>query len=305
MSDRGRARRLARRDWGTRPGWASRLALRAYPPTFRERYGAELATLVDDVEAERGSRLRDVVDLVDGAVRAWLRPALPTAPSEARRRRLQASVATTWVAWCAGFMVAPTVNRAVLDPPLPGVSMVARRLLEVAQVTMFVGWGLALLAGAPLGLRVVALAARGRDRAVLGRVAPAVALLAVETAGFGALWLLRRGHPAVWPRPSAVFVVVGVVWLAGFCALVAAGGIGLAAALAAARPPAEWLRVPALLALPVAAALAGTAMASAGAVLLTGGATGYFGAVPTLTALVASVVGVTSAARGTRAALRT
>ena len=128
---------------------AADLALRAYPPSFRARYGAEMAALVQDVGPSR----RTAADLWRGAARAWLRPSFSGA--DARRQRLQASVATTWVAWCAGFLVAPAVNRWLLDPPQRGATSGVRTLLDVAQWLWFAGWVAALLGAAPLVARSV------------------------------------------------------------------------------------------------------------------------------------------------------
>ncbi|MBN9620136.1 MAG: hypothetical protein J0H43_10470, partial [Actinobacteria bacterium] len=75
-------------------------ALRAYPPSFRERYGPELTALVEDLPTTP----RNTVDLLVGAARAWLRPRFG---ADGRRGRLQATLATTWLAWCAGFLAAP------------------------------------------------------------------------------------------------------------------------------------------------------------------------------------------------------
>jgi hypothetical protein len=97
---------------------------------------------------DTGTSTRTTVDLAMGAAKAWLRPSF-TGP-DAGRRRLQASLATTWTAWCAGFLVAPAVNRALLDPPAPGVTGGVRALLGTAFVLFFVGWALALAGAAPV-----------------------------------------------------------------------------------------------------------------------------------------------------------
>jgi hypothetical protein len=92
----------------------ARIAMRLYPPSFRVRYGEELAALVEDMPASRHA----TVDLFVGAGRAWTRPSF--AGDGALRLRLQASAATTWVAWCAGFLVVPAMTKALLDPPPNG-----------------------------------------------------------------------------------------------------------------------------------------------------------------------------------------
>src|SRR6476469_8310471 len=116
--------------------WA-RLVLRAYPPYFIARYGAELEALIEDA----GGAHRHLFDLLRGAARAWLVPHLAGDP----RRRLQATVATTWVAWCAGFLVVPAVDRALLDPPVVGVSSSVQALLDASIVLLIIGWAVALV----------------------------------------------------------------------------------------------------------------------------------------------------------------
>ena len=48
--------------------------LKLYPPAWRARYGDEMASLLE----ERPLRARDRVDLVRGALDAWLHPASPS-----------------------------------------------------------------------------------------------------------------------------------------------------------------------------------------------------------------------------------
>jgi MFS family permease len=271
-------------------GFATRLALRAYPPSFRERYGAELETLV----ADTGTGPRTVANLLAGALLAWVRPVLPVEPSERRRRRLQASVATTWVVWCAGFLVAPSANRALLDPPVPGAGAVVQALLQVAQWSMIAGWILVLIAGIPLGLRVVVSAFRSRDRKTLRPLWMPVILLLIEAAGMGLLVALRGDE--AW-QPSASFLVVFLLWTVGFAALVVTGGLGPAIALTRHRPDTASLRWPGLLALGVAVALTITTGASVGAVAATA-VWGPFTVAVLVVASGASVAALTTSLRG-------
>ncbi|MCA2226263.1 hypothetical protein [Nonomuraea aurantiaca] len=76
-------------------GLVARVVMACHPPWFRERYGEELAALVE----ETGGGPRVLLDLAAGAVRAWLRPALSGDPAARVRRRMQATLATTWIAW--------------------------------------------------------------------------------------------------------------------------------------------------------------------------------------------------------------
>lgn len=274
---------------------ATRLALRTYPPSFRERYGAELETLVVDT----GTGPRTVLNLLAGSIAAWLRPVLPIEPGERRRRRLQASVATTWVAWCAGFLIAPSANRALLDPPVPGANTAVRTLLHVAQWSMVAGWVLVLIGGVPLGLRVIVSAFRGRETKTLRPLWTPVILLVAEAAGAGLLVALR-GDDA--QQPSTAFTIIFLLWTIGFGLLVVTGGLGPAAALTRHRPDTTALRLPGLLAIGVAIALATTTVTSLAAVTV---ATSP--ALFTIPALVvasgASLVALTTSLRGATVAV--
>ncbi|MEU5597233.1 hypothetical protein [Streptomyces sp. NPDC020298] len=121
---------------------AGRLALRAYPPSFRERYGGELEALVEDTGGGPGV----VADLLVGALKAWLRPVMPDGSAEGRRRRMQASVATTWVTWCAALYTLPILHFILSEEPWPTPGLVGG-LVDVAQFAMY-GAGLVLLVGA-------------------------------------------------------------------------------------------------------------------------------------------------------------
>jgi hypothetical protein len=268
----------------------TRLALRVYPPSFRERYGAELEALVEDT----GSGPLTVANLLWGALRAWLRPVLPKEPGE--RRRLQASVSTTWVAWCAGFLVSPATNWALLDDPVPGATAGVRLLLQVAQIAMVLGWLLVLLAGVPLGLRVALTAFRTRDHRSLRPLWTPVALLVVEAIGAGLLVLLRGD---VSTQPTRAFLMLGLLWTLGFGALVLTGAAGPALALTRARPRREFLRLPALLGVLVAVALSVASTACLAAVTAAHAAVPL--PVPIVVALGASVVALVTSARGATA----
>jgi MFS family permease len=272
----------------------ARLALRVYPPSFRDRYGAELEALVEDT----GSGPLTVANLLWGALRAWLRPVLPNEPGE--RRRLQASVATTWVAWCAGFLVSPATNRALLDAPVPGATTGVRFLLHVAQLAMALGWLLVLLAGVPLGLRVVLAAFRARDHRTLRPLWTPVALLVIEAMGAGLLVLLRGDMST---QPSGAFILVALLWTLGFGALVVTGAAGPALALTRARPRREVLWLPALLAVLLAIALS---VASAACLVAVAAAdvTGPFTVPIVVLALGASTVALVTSLRGATAASR-
>lgn len=267
----------------------TRLILRLYPPSFRARYGAELDALVDDFGGDHSW------DLLRGAARAWLRPSF-TGPDAVRRRR-QATAATVWVAWCAGMLVAPTVNRSLLDPPVRGVSY---QLLDAAQSLFWFGWARALVGAAPLMLRTALPALRRRDWPALRPLLPGLALAFVVAVGLGVLALVRRAHPADWPHPSVLFLTVGGLWLLSFLAFVVALGLGPATTLVRLAPERETLRLPALLAVPLTIALVALAAVSLAAVAAAGYA-GVFGAVGIAVACGAALVALVSTARGVRA----
>lgn len=269
----------------------SRLAVRSYPPSFRERYGAELEALVEDT----GTSARTVLDLLLGAARAWLRPALAT---DGRRRRLQASVTTVWMAWCAGFLVVPAINRLLLDPPMPSVSGTDRSLLGAAGVLLIAGWVLALLGALPLAWRALVQARRGGDWRPLRPLLPTLVVGLADSALLVAVALVPRGHSPA--HPSALFVVVTLAWLVCFLALVAMLGIAPALTVTRVRPDERTLRAPALLAAAVALCLAGTTATSLAASIDAGA--GPFGTAVLTVGVLASLVALVSAMRGVRTA---
>jgi MFS family permease len=275
----------------------ARLALKSYPPSFRERYGVELDALVHDT----GTSARTVVDLLRNSLRAWTRPTFHGDAPVRRQRRLQASVTMTWVAWCAGFLVAPAINRLLLDPPIASVSGADRGLLDGASFLFAAGWVLALVGALVLAVRVFASTDRARRWTVARPLAPAAGLGLLD-AGL-LLWvvLLRHGHPAQWTHPSALFYVVLLTWLVGFAAFVAALGLGPALTVTRSRPGSSAMVLPALLAVPVALCLAGLVATSCIAALAAGVAP--LGWPVLLVGAVASVVALVSSARGARAAL--
>lgn len=243
-----------------------RVLLACYPPWFRERYGAELAALVEDT----GAGPRVCWDVAVGAARAWLRPAFTGGPSERIRRRVQAGLSVVWVAWCAGMLAVPVVDRGLLDPPVSGATSTVRTLVGGASLVLLAGGAVAAGCALLLAARVLVPALRSGRRRVLLPLVPAAVLSSLELVGAGGVWLLRRGHPAVWPHPSAAFVVALSGWLAGLVALAVAGAAGPPVVLRRARPSARVMRLPAVLAVGVTAALTVLAAVQVTAVLLAG-----------------------------------
>jgi hypothetical protein len=264
-----------------------RLLLACYPPSFRERYGAELDALVE----ETGAGPQVCWDVAVGAAAAWLRPAFTGEPSERVRRRMQAGLSTIWVAWCAGVLAVPVVARALLDPPVPGATGTVRMLVSVAWLVLLAGGAVATGCALMLARRVLVPALRSGQRRVWRPLLPAVALLALELVAAEGVWLLRRGHPVVWPHPSAAFLAVLLAWLVGLLALAVVGAAGPPVALRRARPSIRALRLPGVLAIGVTAALIALAVVQAAAVLLAGyGPVAFGGAAVAVLAAVGALV---------------
>ncbi|ADP78925.1 hypothetical protein [Pseudofrankia inefficax] len=286
------------------------LVLSCYPPSFRERYGAEVRGLLEDTEV----RTRTVLDLIVNGARAWSRAVVATDGTERVRRRLQATIATTWVCWCAGFLVTPAVNRALLDPEPAHVPSGVIPLLNTSLVAIAVSAALILIASIPL-LRVFLLAARRGEWPIVRPLLIAAVAVVVDLLGLAGLVAWRRTYPPIAQNPhfSGLFVGALVVWTLGFvCALVAAG-VGPALATTRAAPPASALRLPGLLAVPVAALLIVATAASTAAVVLMlrtahGEGVGVVGlafvGLALVTAIGASAGALTTACRGLRPALR-
>jgi hypothetical protein len=268
----------------------SRWVLRLYPPSFRARYAVELEALVEDLGGSHAE------DLLRGAARAWLRPSF-TGPDAGRRRR-QATVSTVWVAWCAGFLVAPAVDRVLLDPP---VADAPRALLAAGQVLFFAGWALALAGALPLVVRSLLPALRARDWHAVRPLVPALVLAVLTAAGFAAVADAVRGAPPHGDGSSALVVglVLSLVLLAGF---VAAAGLGPAAALERLTPDVRVLQLSMVFAVPLAALLAALAAVSLAAVAAAGWSLEGAGVVLVPTALgvasCAALVAVVSGVRG-------
>jgi hypothetical protein len=243
-----------------------RVLLACYPPSFRERYGAELVALVEDT----GAGPRVCWDLAVGAAAAWVRPTFTGEPGERVRLRVQAGLSATWVAWCAGMLAVPVVARALLDPPVPGATGTVRTLVQGAWLVLSASGVPAAGSVLLLGRRVLLPALRSGRSRVWRPLLPAVALLVLESVGTGGVWLLRRGHPAMWPHPSTAFMAAVLGWLAGLVVLAAVGAAGPPVTLRRAAPPVGVMRLPAVLAIGVTLALTVLAVVQTAAVLLAG-----------------------------------
>lgn len=183
-----------------------RWALRCYPPAFRERYGAELEQLVADAGASNPN-------LLWGAAQAWMHPVFAGELAERRRRRLQATVGTVWVAWCAAFFVTPALNRLLLDPPPPDQSGTVPMLLRAAEITWLIGCGFATWAALVMTIRTALPTLRSGRRAALRPLLAAGAAVLAEAAGLALLAVLRG--PVTGGSLPIAFAVLGLVWTLG------------------------------------------------------------------------------------------
>jgi hypothetical protein len=286
-----------------------RLLLAAYPPSFRARYGDELASLVED----NGSRWRDSVDLAFGVARAWAVPVFPGAALEQRRARLQATTITVLAAWCASLIAAAGFSKAVDDPPLRGLHGAAKTAYASGAVVLEVTAASVLAAGFAYWLAVIVPAWRARRRdIVVPAVAPGLIVGAwLGVTGLVALFAQHNVRPAgnvalTWPRGALILAVLAA-WLALTLACVA--GCAASATLALRRARLSARRLASSTVFAGVATLGVGAQATASIVCLVllvraGGGLGLRDAVfsfgPIAILLVATVVAVVSVSRGFR-----
>ncbi|MFE0510033.1 hypothetical protein [Streptomyces sp. NPDC058964] len=271
----------------------ARMILRAYPPSFRERYGCELETLVEDT----GAGPSVVADLLIGVLQAWLRPVMPVDTVERRRRRMQASVAAAWVSWCAALYVLQLLSWVLDDLLDPDSLNWVWPLFGVARYAMY-GGGLIALFGA-LSLLV--------ETSKTGNWAawrPLVALVALLSVAFGGFLLLMVAYlvdpPSYW---------LGALGWLGLATFLIAAAVTPAAVVTRCRPSAEVLRPLALLGVAMAFGVAGSWIAVVATLSVFIAHPGVASKTPpTLFALAAvtvaaSITAVASSGRGAKAAL--
>ncbi|MFB8182142.1 hypothetical protein ACFC8N_40285 [Streptomyces sp. NPDC055966] len=268
---------------------AARVALRAYPPSFRERYGRELEALVEDT----GAGPRAVADLLVGALRAWLHPVMPEESAERRRRRMQASVATTWVTWCAALYALPMLHFVLSEEPGLAPDLVWR-LLDVAQYAMY-GTGLILLAG---GLALLAETSRTGNRTAWR---PLVVLLPTLPTWLIAPLLLAFASIDPIDRISYLIGALAVLGPAAFLITMA---VTPAVVVTRCRPSVKVLRLLALSGVAVALAVTTTAIACAAALTMNTVYAAHLVTMPILAVTTAaSTAALVSSGRGAKAAL--
>lgn len=215
----------------------------AYPPSFRERYAAELAALVDDHRAAgagAASALRLRGNLASGAVRAWMRPTF--AGPHRRQRRLLASVSTLWASWV--FVLCGTTGtlRLLEDGPAPGLDLRSPVWIaahDTVATLLLVAALAVVVAGAPLLWRVLRAGGAARRPLVLPAVATALLLV-----GFVVLqsWAVTHGVASPTWRPPTWFLLAGAGWLLVAAVTCLGWLLAAPAALRRAEPVAPLLR---------------------------------------------------------------
>ncbi len=235
----------------------------AYPPSFRHRYGDELASLVSDTE----TRWRDSIDLALGVCRAWVTPVFGGAAVEQRRARLQATTVTVFVAWCASVVAAGGFSKAVDDPPLRALHGTAWTAYDAGTFVVEITAAAVLLTGLVFWLAVVVPAIREKRRDV---VVPALAPALYVAAWLGITGVVavianhavpRGGVALTWPR-GALVLAVFVAWIVVTVACVAGCAVSAAVALRRARLEVTWLAASTVFALLVAIGIAAQATVS-------------------------------------------
>jgi len=273
------------------------LALAAYPPSFRERYGDELDALSED----HGRSGRATADLALGAARAWVRPAFAGSPAEVRRLRLLASISTVWVCWCVVVVGTMATLRLLEDPAAPGLDVQTPGWVLAGHLTtaaIAIAAVLITAAGVTPGWRAMRSSAAVR-RLMLGPLA----VLVLVVVGFIPIALVAIRTPAVndTKQFSPLFAVGLLVWTVVVAITAIWWTIAIPRALRAARPKLNALRVPGVVAAVVAVLLLAPAGLLTSVAIATGTAWGFAATVIctscTLVVIAAAAAGVVSAGR--------
>jgi hypothetical protein len=207
--------------------------LKLYPPAWRARYSDEMASLLD----ERPLSGRDRVDLVRGALDAWLRPATPSMVpivaallggglwTVAAVAVLAQPVPLDWPGYLAEIVPLATAAAACLFVAALGCALrageVRRRALGFGTGLLALGYiaWIAMLGGTFLG--VVGGPALGASQAVamLGTIAIGLDLVRGRFEPIGLLLLtapiaLLVPWVFAWPAFGAAWTAIGVaLWL--------------------------------------------------------------------------------------------
>ena len=224
----------------------ARLLLALYPASWRERYGAEYAALLEDTCT--GPRV--VLDAARGALDAWLRPKLLTGS-----RRLRTTATVVWCAWITVAAGALFFAKLTEDEPF--------RRLDGAHLWAGLSFG-AFAAGAallvlgvaggaaPVAVSTLLAARRRRDRRgmlllAVPVLAPAAFLIALFVIG-------HTVHRSAIPGRGIGAPAFVVVCALGVVAAVACAAAPARAAWREAQPDVAW-RIAVLAAVPITGAM--------------------------------------------------
>jgi hypothetical protein len=94
----------------------TRAVLATYPPSFKDRYGAEQQALLEDLGTKATTG-----NLIVGSLRAWVTPSFGEPGPEWRRQRLLATASTVWVMWVGVFFAGLAWIRLIGDPIVPEI----------------------------------------------------------------------------------------------------------------------------------------------------------------------------------------
>jgi hypothetical protein len=188
---------------------AARGLVRLYPPSWRDRYGAEMLALL----ADTGVSTRTTLNVVGGAAGAWLRPRGHLLERDARIRASIAATLGAWVAITAALLVYAQLfaDQTRLPDTSPGHPFTIA-MWRACQIAGGVSVAVLVLGGAPLAVQLLRDAA-GR------RSARDLVLLTLPVTASGAFLLVlyaiarTAGHPGngVAPGWFIALCVLGVL----------------------------------------------------------------------------------------------
>lgn len=236
----------------------ARLALAAYPRAHRERYGEEMAGLIEDRSVSFG----DVLDLARGAAVAHLRPSseCPGPVRAADRLRLSAAgILGCWVAFAAaGFAFYKTTDGVAFTTTADAHSALSGAYLAI-QIFAVLASAAIVIGAVPLIL--ASLGERGAGRTAIRRSLVWTAGAILNFAGATATLVVLAHDLGSWSEGAALAVLAA--WSLGG---LACGAVCVAAArrgLFAANVPIGALRFAVSLGILATAAMWAVALATA------------------------------------------
>lgn len=242
-----------------------RVILASFPPSFRTRYGDELAALAS--ECDRG--WVDTVDLARASACAWARPRFNGSQGDRRRGRLQATTATVFVVWSLSALAVAVFARAVDDQPVPGLRTWGWTAYAAGSAIFQLTVAAALVVGFGYWLSVVVPAWRRGDRRTILAAALPAGLVTIWLGGTGLVSLYARHEaqlhhgPQSWRLPGAGPNVVLVLYGAFTVVCVMGCAVAATSALARARLGDRLLTASALLSGVAAVALVAVTISAA------------------------------------------